>query len=865
MELLERSEALGLLDGLLTATATGGRIAVVTGEAGAGKSVLVGEFGARLGPRVRMLWGLCDPLVSPRPLGPLHDIGRQLGGALAERLAEVDADQRRRAVFDALLDALDGPSQRPRPVLVVEDAHWADEATLDLLAFLGRRLARIRVMLVVTCRDDEVGPEHPLRAVLAGLPAALLRRVPLAPLSAGAVAELARRAGRPASGVRELTGGNPLLVTEVLAARDARVPPTVRDLVLSRLASVSPAAREVARLVSVVPSRVEPALLATVPATAVEECLTQGLLVPVDGGVAYRHELLRHAVEESLSPVRRAALHATVLAALTTRSGADPARLVHHAHHADDAAAVLRWAPVAARQATAVGANREAAALYALALPHAAGLPETERADLLEAYASAAYLAGFVGSSALSARKEALAVREAEGDPEKIGEGLRWVSRLAWWSGQAAEARTAARRAVRVLESRPAGRQLAMAYSTVSQLHMLADEHDEAIAWGERALELAHQLGDVETEAHVLVNIGSARLQRGEPGAAEQLEQAYREAAAAGLDDHAARALVNLAGLSFELGDFDRAGPALDRAIGFTTARDLDGYARHLLGYRAGLALFRGDWDQADVDVARALAGPDLPGGVLIYALVAAGRLRMRRGEPDAGTPLGMAAERAEQAGGIQFVGIAAAARAEQCWLAGDLKGAAEAVRPGYALAVRIGHPWYAGELGYWLWRAGEPPETPDAMAAPYRRLVDGDWTGAAAEWQARGCPYHQALALAGGDPTAAAEALRLLDRLGAAATARRVRAELRERGIRRIPRGPRPPTAANQPGLTARQMEVLALVADGFSNAEIAARLSLSAKTVDHHVSAVLGKLHVTTRGQAAVVARRLGLVPPT
>lgn len=236
-----------------------------------------------------------------------------------------------------------------------------------------------------------------------------------------------------------MTGGNPLLVTEVLAASGPAVPATVTDLVLGRVATVSEPARQVAALVSVVPSGAEPAMLeysathlpTSSTTAAVEECLAHGVLVAAGGRVAFRHELLRRAMERSLSPVRRAELHAMVLAALTRRPGVDPARLVHHAHHADDAAAVLRWVPVAAQRATAVRAYRQAADHYATALPRSVGLPAQRRASLLEAYSFAAYLAG-LGEAALDARREALALREAGGETARIGDDLRWVSRLAW-------------------------------------------------------------------------------------------------------------------------------------------------------------------------------------------------------------------------------------------------------------------------------------------------------------------------------------------------------------------------------------------------------------------------------------------------
>jgi tetratricopeptide (TPR) repeat protein len=638
MELLERARPLADLARLLDECAGGGRVAVVSGEAGAGKSALATAFTDSLGARARVLWGACDPLLTPRALGPLHDIARQVGGELRDRLA---ADQRGE-VFDALLEALDGPHQRVRTVVVLEDLHWADEATLDMVAFLGRRLALCRALLVLTYRDDEIGPDHQLRTVLAGLPRTSIQRFSLAALSAAAVTELARRAGRSDTHVYDVTGGNPLLVAEVLTAAEPGVPATVRDLVLSRLAGLSPPAREVAGLVSVVPSAAETALLGRWVA-AVDECLARGVLIATAGGVAYRHELLRRAVEESLSPVRRAGLHADVLTTLVDRPGVDPARLVHHAHHAGDAAAVLRWAPVAAGRASAVGAYRQAAAHYATALPLAGGLPPADRAGLLEAYSLAAYHGGLTGE-ALEARRAALALREETGETERIGADLRWVSRLSWWNGRTEDARLAAVRSVEVLESIPAGRELAAAYSNLSQLHMLADKTAAAIEWGDRARALARSLGDLDTELHALVNVASAAHLRGDPAAGRTLAEAHSQAAAAGFRDHAARALVNLACDEVEWAEYDHADEVLDRVLHYTATHDLNGYERHLLGYRAAVRLARGDWAAARADAEAALAGADQPGPSRGRARVALARLHARCGEDGAPALLDAAA-----------------------------------------------------------------------------------------------------------------------------------------------------------------------------------------------------------------------------
>jgi DNA-binding CsgD family transcriptional regulator len=866
MDLLERSVPLGELGDLLAATAARGRVVLVSGEAGIGKSALVRGFTEQHAADARFLAGGCDPLLTPRALGPLHDIARQAGGRLAELLA---SGAPREAVFAAFLDELVQP---PRPqVVVVEDAHWADEATLDLLVFLGRRLERTPALLIITYRDDELGADHPLRGVLGALPHGVVQHVRLEPLSEAAVAALAHRTGRPAGGLHALTGGNPLLVTEMLAAAETGVPLTIRDLVLARLAGLPADAQEVVRLVAVIPTRAELWLLeeALGPDPAgVERCVAAGLLVVDDEVARFRHELLRQAVEGSLSTLARRELHRRVLRVLADATGrrVDIARLVHHAREADDAEAVLRYAPEAARQAAAVSSHREAVGHYRAALPHIERLSPAVRAELLEGYSIEAYLSG-LWAEAVSARQTALALREAAGDREKVGEGLRWLSRLHWWEGNRAEAEAAAARAIAVLKTLLPGHQLAMAYSNQAQLDMLAYRPEAALAWGSRAIELARRLGDQETMTHALTNIGSARLMADDRGGRVELEEAFEVAVAAGLEDHAARALGNLAGSSVELRDYRHARGDLDRVLAFVEAHDLAGYAQQLVGYRARLRLDLGDWAGAEQDARAALTEGEprrQARSVSVDALVVLGLLQARRGHPDATATLAEAAARALPTGELQWIGLVAAARAEHAWLHGEDQRVAEEAATGFELAVRAGHPWFAGELACWLWRSGALPQVPIVAAEPYRLLLAGDWQAAASAWQELGCPYEQAQALAHGDDAACLEALGLLDGLGATQTAQRLRRQLRARGSLRIPRGPSRATAANPARLTGRQLEVLGLLAAGQTNAEIATQLSLSTKTVNHHVAAVLAKLGVGSRRQAATAARRLGIALP-
>lgn len=849
------------LGDVLAATATGGRVVVVAGEAGIGKSALVRRFTERHSADARLLLGACDPLLTPRALGPLHDLGRQTGGRLAALLA---AGSSREQLFDALLDELDQKARAQ--VVVVEDAHWADEATLDMLVFLGRRMERTKALLIVTYRDDELAVDHPLRAALGRLPPEAVRRVQLEPLSEAAVAELARRAGRPAAGLRALTGGNPLLVTEVLAAGDAGVPLTVRDSVLARLAGLPADAQEVVRLVAVVPTRAELWLLAQALGSSVVEVeMLAGLLVVDEEAVGFRHELLRQAVESSLSTLGRRELNRRVLEVLASspEGQVDVARLVHHARGAGDAGAVLRYAPEAARQAAAVAAHREAVGHYRAVLPHSGRLPAPVRAELLEEYSVECYLSG-LSAEAVSARRGAVSLREAAGDGEKVGEGLRWLSRLHWWDGSRQEAEAAAARAIAVLETLPPGPQLAMAYSNQAQLDMLAYRAEAAMGWATRAIELARRLDDQETLTHALTNIGSARIHRSDPDGRVDLEEGFEVAVAAGLEDHAARALSNLATNTVEMRDYRHARRDLDRALAFVQGHELAGYTQHVLGHRARMRLDLGDWAGAEQDAHAALAERVQGSARLVDALVPLGLLQARRGDPGAAATLQEATERAYATGELQWIGPAAAARAEHAWLHGEDHRVAEEAAGPFELAVQAAHPWFVGELAFWLQLVGAPVRVPVVVAEPYRLLLAGDWRAAAGAWQALGCPYQRALALACGDQDEALlAALALLDDLGARQTGQRLRRELRRRGNLRVPRGPTRVTAANPAGLTGRQVEVLGLLAEGLTDAEIAAQLSLSAKTVGHHVSAVLAKLGIGSRRQAAAAARRLGVTP--
>jgi predicted ATPase len=361
--LIERSGALASLEGLLGEALDGsGRLVFLGGEAGVGKTTLATALagavlaGGGAGPEVRR--GSCDSVTTAEALGPILD-------ALPELAAAIDrADSvSRLRLFRQVREAL---SASPM-LLLLEDVHWADEATLDILRYLGRRLAGVRLMILASFRSEEVGRDHPLTVVmgdLAGLSGVV--RMQLPPLTATGVRQLLDAAGSAldADAIFQRTGGNPFYLTEVLAAGAEQVPATVRDAVLARVARLSQAGRDAAAAASVLGRRAEVGFLAAVsgqPLTAIDECLDRGVLVAHGDAVEFRHDLARLAVERSLSPAQRSGAHTRALTYLTERGSHDHRWLAHHAAGCGDSATVMRHAPLAAARAARLGAHREAA------------------------------------------------------------------------------------------------------------------------------------------------------------------------------------------------------------------------------------------------------------------------------------------------------------------------------------------------------------------------------------------------------------------------------------------------------------------------------------------------------------------------
>ncbi len=861
MELLERDSFLQTLAEYAGEARQGdGRLVLVSGESGIGKTALVETFEQRT-KGVRWLWGACDGLLTPRPLGPVFDIAAQVGGNLAD-LCHRGAQ--RDQLFAGFLAEIDLPGTLT--VAVVEDAHWADEATIDLLSFLGRRLGRMSALLLVSYRDDELGDSHPLRMVLGDLATQrATRRIGLPPLSEQAVRELAAERGVAAGELYRVTGGNPFYVSEILEAGWPSVPPTVRDAVRARLARMSAGARRAVETAAVIGARVDQALLSSAlngSGPSVDECLTTGILLTDGTGVRFRHELVRLAVEAAIAPHRKTELHARLLGALEERGDGDPALLAHHAEGAGDAKAVLRHAPEAARQSAALGAHREAAAQYERALRFA---EETDRPVL------ASLTEGLAREYALLDRWEeaerplraALQLRRELGDDLSAGTNLRMLSTLLWRLCRGAESDQALEEAVQVLEAFPPGRELALAYVNLASFRADAGRIDEAFGLLDKARAVGELLGDPAVASQALNTAGCLLLESGQDGIGS-LEQALQVALDAGLQGAAGRAYANLQECCTRLNRFEESERYSAEGMAYCEGRELGAFSTCLMGWRAHTLLLQGRWDEAADAAAQMLARPRVSAVNRLNPLLVLGSIRGRRGEAGAWELLDEALTLAEGTAELHWIAPVRVARAELRWLSGRPDLAIGEVRPAYDRVPGQFDRWMLGSMAAWLSRLQAPADLPSSgLPEPFALELAGDWCGAALAWERIGRPYDAALAwLGSADEAGLRQALSMLDDLGARAAAAAARRRMKELGIRAIPRGPQRATRAAPAGLTARQQEVLALISEGLPNHEISRRLFISERTVDHHVSAVLSKIGVPSRMAAAQEARRLGIV---
>ncbi len=822
---------------------------LIAGEAGVGKTALLEAFRERR-PDLRWWWSACDGSFTPRPLGPLYEIAFDVGGRLLALCAD-DAD--RRELFAAFLGELD--ASPTTTVVVVEDLHWGDDATLDWLRYLSRRITKTRALVAVSYRDDVSREDDVLRSVIGqmvGHDGA--RRLSVPPLSREGVSRLVGERG-DVDRLYRLTGGVPFYVREALSVAPGEVPRTVADVVAARTAGLSPHARQLLAAAAVLAGTVDADLLAAVAdvdAEALDECLNSGTLVGGPATYRFRHELTRLAVEQAIPAHGRSRLHAAALAALRTASPRDHARLAHHAEAAGLADDALRYATLAAEDAVALRSNREAAAQFRRALRFAGAIEPAARAALHEGLATALALTDHWEESATE-RAEALSLRRRLGERTKISENLREMARCQWRLCRGEDYEATAHEALTVMADQPASEEKAWAHGFYAGLICESHPGPRALSAAQEGLRQAEAAGCTKAVAYSLNTIGMLEIAAGRDGLAD-IARSLELALEHNLDDEAGRGYANLYQSAVDRCRFAEYAWCFTDGMAFSHERDTTTYGVCLRGSHATALLRTGRLAETNALVEETLRETVSPVNRL-HLLIPLAAARLLQGDPGADAVLEQAWRLAASAGDRGWLLRVASVAAEAAWLAGGADALDQRVMGVADSQGDDEDTWLRAELIVWLDRLDVPTRRPARPPAPYALELNGEHEAAARWWHEAGCPFEEALALTRAGRRAAA--LELVTAIGAEGAAGRMRQMMREAGEQFVPRGARAATRANPHGLTPREVEVLALLREGLSNAAIAKRLYISERTVHHHVSSVLAKLGVSSRGDVHSLAQ--------
>ena len=864
MELIERDDFLALLQAQFNNVESGeGHCIFVSGEAGIGKTAMIKSFCKEQKGIYNIYQGACDSLFTPRPLAPLYDIMWQVKSDLWQSSNTIEE---RSVLFAGFFRELN--NQKERFIIVFEDVHWADEATLDFIKFFIRRISQLRCLFILTYRDDEIHSRHPLRNVLGQLPPDSFTRLQLTPLSRQAVAAMARERGYNGEDVYNISGGNPFYVNEILASYSTGVPDNIKDSILSVYNRQDEKTKQAWEILSILPNGFNMKYLEKTERTysaVIKQSLDAKILVLKDEILFFKHELYRRTIEASLLPLTRVCYNKKMLYVFIENyeNKQEIEQIVHHAKNANEYDTVVHFAPLAAMQAASVGAHIEAAKLYLTAIESYRHTDKDILIKIYDGYAYECYLTNTVKEAIIYTEKS-LDLWKQKNDIEKIGNCLRFLSRLWWFDGNRKNAESYAELAIAALIHQPSSISKAMAFSNMSQLKMLSDESEECICWGEKAIAIAKETGDEETVCHALNNIGSTMMLI--PSSAikgiELLHKSLQIALKNSYHEHVGRAYTALGTNSVTMRDYAVARTMLNEGIHYCEEKDLDSLRFYMLSWEARLNLETGNWNEAINIAGSLLRNEEHVPVVNIGALVVVATIRLRKGEPEALPLLLRAKDMAFEIMELQRIIPVLSALLEYEWLTGQRCIETEVLDKVIGMMKKIEKITKKNKLYYWLRKARKE-------YLPLQERYDGYETGSitealkeASEWEKMGAPYEQALALYEGSDDNKRRALTIVHGLGANAVYEKMKLEMRTSGIKSIPRGIRKTTQSNPAFLTGRELDVLPLLKEGLQNKEIASKLFISSKTVDHHISSIFFKLEVNSRIKAVTEAVRLEII---
>ena len=862
MELIERDDFLtSLNNGFRRAASGDGHCFFIVGEAGIGKTSLVKTFLKEIEDECTEYVGACDSLFTPRPLAPLYDLALQINEDWVDKIESISS---RAELFTKFVQVL---THKQRPVVVVfEDIHWADEATLDFVKFFARRISRTKCLFILTCRDEEIKQQLPLRNVLGDLAPDTFTRLELTPLSRQAVQKLADQKGYDGEDVYSISAGNPFYVNEILASYSSGIPNNVKDSILSVYNRLEEEAKNVWQQLSVIPEGLEVSRLYKIDHSwheAIGNCIASRILIIRNNKIFFKHELYRRTIEVSLSPFKRIALNKNLLQLFLSsfEEQGEIEKIVHYAKNANENELVVKYAPLAAKQAACVGAHIEASKLFLTAIEYSEGDDSDQLVTFYEDYAYECYLTNQI-REAITYQAKALTIWKEKKEIEQIGNSLRFLSRLWWFEGNHQKAEHFAKQAITVLDEQPSSKAKAMAYSNMAQLKMLSDQTDECIYWGEKAIAVAREINDEETPVHAMTSMGSTLMlgQSSKSQGIALLKQSLSVSLKNSYHEHAARAYAALGSNAATIKDYDFAKKTLEEGISYCEERDLDSLKLYMLGWKARVNLELGNWAEAYKIANKLLTKENLLPVIKIGALAVAATVKMRKGEQDVLPLLLEAKTLALRTTELQRIIPVLVALLEYEWVTGKTYIEQEildrAVK-GFVEADKISKK---SRFCFWLKKVRKQRAEPKE---DLKRLINATTAQEeSASWEELSCPYEQALSLFDGNEDNKRKALSIMQQLGADTVSEKLKMEMRSSGIKKIPRGIRESTKINPAQLTNRELDVLQLLKNGTHNKEIAETLFISPKTVDHHISSILFKLDVSSRAKAVAEAARLGIL---